>query len=69
MISLMHEFDARLSVGMKNRRDFLATGIVGAAVLAARPLLAMDVSDDPNSRLREIFQTYGGEFGPARKGA
>lgn len=69
MISLMQEFDARLSEGMKSRRDILVNGIAAAALLAARPLIAIEGLRDPNARLREIVQTYGGEFGPARKAA
>jgi hypothetical protein len=61
MISLMQEFDV-------GRRDFLITGTAAAALLAA-PLIAIESSCDPNARLREIVQTYGGEFGPARKAA
>lgn len=69
MISLMQELDARLPEIMKSRRDVLAAGIAGAAALVARPLIASDAGGDPNARLREIVQSYGGEFGPARKGA
>ncbi len=64
MISLMQEPE-----GMKSRREVLAAAIAGAVVLAARPLIASDAAGDPDARLREIFRTYGGEFGPARKGA
>ena len=69
MISLMQELEARLSENMKSRRDVLAAGIAGAAVLVARPLIANDAGGDPAATLREIVQAYGGEFGPARKGA
>jgi hypothetical protein len=65
MISLMQETDRRLSERRTSRRDILAAGIAGAVVLMA-PAVA---SIDPDARLRAIVQTYGGEFGPARKGS
>ena len=73
MISLMRELDLRLSEGMNRRRDILAAGIAGAALLAARPVAALAASGaepaDASARLRRIVQAYGGEFGPARRGA
>jgi len=63
MISLMQEHEG------KSRREVLAAGIAGAVVLVAQPLAAAAGSGDPNARLRQLVQTYGGEFGPARKGA
>ena len=63
MISLMQE--------LTSRRDMLAAGIAGAVVLAGRPLAAVaaPASVEPGARLRAIVQAYGGEFGPALKGA
>jgi hypothetical protein len=63
MICLMQKFDRRASSGLISRRDVLA------AALAAVPLTAVAAPADSDRRLRSIVQTYGGEFGPARKGA
>jgi hypothetical protein len=65
MISLMREIQHE---GVTSRRDLLAAGITGATVLAAWPLTAVAEAADPDRRLRQILQTYGGEFGPAQKG-
>jgi hypothetical protein len=68
MISLMRDIQRCQHEGVTSRRDLLAAGITGAAVLVARPLTVVAEAADPDRQLRQILQTYGGEFGPAQRG-